>query len=88
MLLPCGHTIFQKFVLVIGVCIGATVERLLIEQLSLQQVAHLRGARLIIVTIQAQILLGLLNAALGYQELLARLLDVVPGVIHTYLQQL
>jgi len=74
-LLPCGLTIFQEFVLVVGEGIGTTVERLLVEQLGFEQVTHLRGACLVVVAIQTQVFLSLFNAAHGYLKLLARLLD-------------
>ena len=39
--LPCGVTVCQKFVLVVGIGISATVEALLVEQLGFEQVTHL-----------------------------------------------
>ena len=71
MLLPRGLAVFQQFVLIVGIGIGTMVERLLVEQLSFEQVTHLRGACLVVVTVQAKVLFGLLNASLGNLELLA-----------------
>ena len=78
MLLASGLTIFQEFILVVGKGIGTTVESLLIEQLRFEKVRHLRGASLIVVAVQTEILFGLFNAALGNLQLLARFFDIVP----------
>ena len=84
-LLSRSLAVFQQFVLVIGKGIGVLIARLLIQQLSLEQIAHTRGAGAIVVAIQAQILFGLFDAALGQQQLLATLLYPIPCVLHTYL---
>ena len=64
------------------------VEGLLIEQLGFEKVGHARGAGTIVVTVQSQVLPGLLDATPGQQELLIGFLDSVAGVLHADLQQL
>ena len=52
-------TVFQKLVMIVGEGIGVFVERLLVEQLGFEQVAHPRGTSTIVVAVQTQVLLGL-----------------------------
>ena len=74
--------------MVVGHGVGLTVAGLLIEQLGFEEVGHLRSACLIEVTVQAEVLVGLLDAALGDVELLSGFLDVVVGFLHADAQQL
>ena len=80
--------VLQEFVLIIREGISTLVLRLLIQELSLQEVGHLGGSCLIVVAVQTQILLGLLYTALGKKQLLVGFLHTVPGILHTNLQQL
>ena len=70
MLLPRGLTVFQEFVLIVGIGIGAVVERLLEKELGFEQVAHLGDSRPVVIAVQAEVLFCLLDATLGYLKLL------------------
>jgi len=73
--------------MIVGEGIDSPVHRLLVEHLGLEQVGHRRGSRIIKVAVQAQVLVGLLDALLGNLELLLGFLDAVPGILHPDLQQ-
>ena len=74
--------------MIVGISVGTSVEGLLIEQLCLQQVTHLRYACLIVVFRQAKVLCRLLDASLSNQEMLLSLGDVVPCLLYADLQLL
>ena len=57
------------------------VARLLIKQLGFEQVGHLAGAGMVVIAVEAEVLFRLLDAALGYVELLTGLHYAVPGVL-------
>ena len=79
--------VFEDLVSVVGAGIGVAVVGLLIEQLGFEEVGHLDGAGAVIVASAAEILFGLFDAALCDVELLTSLDDVVPGILHPYLEQ-
>ena len=62
-LLSCGLTVFEKLVVVVGQGVSLFVAGLLVEQLGFEEVGHLRGACLIEVAVQAEVLFCLFLAA-------------------------
>ena len=86
--MSCGLAVFEKLVVVVGQGVSLFVAGLLVEQLGFEEVGHLRGACLIEVAVQAEVLFCLFDAALGDVELLTGFLDVVLGFLHADHQQL
>lgn len=64
------------------------VARLLVEKLGFEEVGHLAGAGTVVIAVEAEVLFRLLDAALGYVELLTGFHYAVPGVLHTDGEQL
>ena len=86
-LLSCGLTVFEEFVVVVGYGIGLFVAGLLVKELGFEQIGHLRGACLVEVAVQAEVLFCLFDAALGDVELLSGFFDVIICFLHANHQE-